>query len=268
MKIVEKEFNAITGEETITESNLLEIQRRHPKTVHLKTFTKPYEGSTSGADWEWHLIGSKWTLKLRVQAKKVDENGKLKNIGHRVDDTKPLQIDLLINDAKKNDCYPIYCFYCAEEHRDIWTADRNNKWIMPETGCLLASAEDVKSLMPKDLSKIEDKTVPWHFLCFNEHLRTSNIALFKRIYSIRGFWPYHKNARRSIKRSDSDNDIESTWKLPTIADLNQNSKPHAPDGCIHGSVLGSLTSELPDSYFEKHRIKGIMMIDVRQEVGK
>ena len=29
------------GEETITETNLLEIRRRHPKRVYLHTFSKP-----------------------------------------------------------------------------------------------------------------------------------------------------------------------------------------------------------------------------------
>ena len=65
------------GEETITENNLLEIRRRHIDRVHLETFTKPKEGK-SGADWEWHIIGHKWTLKMRVQAKRVQCDDTLK----------------------------------------------------------------------------------------------------------------------------------------------------------------------------------------------
>ena len=38
------------GEETITESNLLEITRRHPRLVRVRTFPKPVE-ATNGADW-------------------------------------------------------------------------------------------------------------------------------------------------------------------------------------------------------------------------
>lgn len=39
------------GEETITETNLLEIVRRHPMQVRLRTFTKHQE-ALNGADWE------------------------------------------------------------------------------------------------------------------------------------------------------------------------------------------------------------------------
>ena len=38
------------GEETITESNLLEITRRHPRLVRVRTFPKAVE-ATNGADW-------------------------------------------------------------------------------------------------------------------------------------------------------------------------------------------------------------------------
>ena len=39
------------GEETITESNLLELTRRLSDVVHLRTFTKHQE-SKVGSDWE------------------------------------------------------------------------------------------------------------------------------------------------------------------------------------------------------------------------
>lgn len=41
------------GEEAITETNLLEIRRRHPEHVRIRTFPKPVE-ATNSADWEWH----------------------------------------------------------------------------------------------------------------------------------------------------------------------------------------------------------------------
>ena len=41
------------GEETITETSLLEIGRRHPRLVRVRTFPKMVE-ATNGADWEWH----------------------------------------------------------------------------------------------------------------------------------------------------------------------------------------------------------------------
>jgi len=53
------------GEETITESNLLEIRRRHPELVRVRTFPKREEAK-SGADWEWHIVGRRRTFKMRV----------------------------------------------------------------------------------------------------------------------------------------------------------------------------------------------------------
>ena len=70
------------GEETITETNLLEIRRRHPGRVHIHTFPKPKE-ARNGADWEWHLVGRKWTLKMRVQAKRLQRDDVLK-VKHEV----------------------------------------------------------------------------------------------------------------------------------------------------------------------------------------
>ncbi len=48
------------GEETITETNLLEIRRRHPHHVRVRTFPKQIE-ATNGADWEWRIVGLKRT---------------------------------------------------------------------------------------------------------------------------------------------------------------------------------------------------------------
>ena len=64
------------GEETITEHNLLEIRRRHRKRICLETFPKRKEAQ-NGADWEWHIVGNKWTLKMRVQAKRARYKGRL-----------------------------------------------------------------------------------------------------------------------------------------------------------------------------------------------
>ena len=82
------------GEETITESNLLEIRRRHPKLVRLRTFTKREEGKI-GADWEWHIVGRRRTFKMRVQAKRLQCNGVLR-VKHKVKSSGRQQRCLLI----------------------------------------------------------------------------------------------------------------------------------------------------------------------------
>ena len=58
------------GEETITESNLLELRRSHSDVIHIRTFSRHRE-SKIGSDWEWHIVGGRRTLKMRVQAKRV-----------------------------------------------------------------------------------------------------------------------------------------------------------------------------------------------------
>lgn len=151
------------GEETITETNLLELRRRHPSIIHLETFTKKKEAAL-GADWEWHIIGRRRTLRMRVQAKRLQKDNKLK-IPHKIASSGKQQIDLLIADAKKQRILPVYCLYSSELQRSHWTASASTAGGVPfEAGCLLASAHKVKSIMPTSLSAIEKYSIPWHYL--------------------------------------------------------------------------------------------------------
>ena len=106
------------GEETITETNLLEIRRRHPETVHVQTFPKRVEAQI-GADWEWHIIGQRRTLMMRVQAKRVQCNDVLK-IAHEVRSSGKQQRDLLMKDADAAGMKAVYCIYCTELQRNVW----------------------------------------------------------------------------------------------------------------------------------------------------
>lgn len=151
------------GEETITETNLLEMRRRHPSIIRLETFSKKKE-ATQGADWEWHIIGRRRTLRMRVQAKRLQRNDKLK-IPHKVASSRQQQIDLLIADAKKHHMLPVYCIYSSEHQRGHWkTGSPTAGFSVFEAGCLLASAHKVKSIMPTSLAAIEKFSVPWHYL--------------------------------------------------------------------------------------------------------
>lgn len=158
----EKDVHVSYGEETITETNLLELRRRHPDIIKLETFSKKDEAK-NGADWEWHIIGRHWVFKMRVQAKRLQKDDKLK-IKHTVKSSGAEQIDLLIQDAKKNKLKPVYCLYSSERQRDYWKKKSFKDGETMEVGCLLASARDVKKIMPTKLSAIEKKCIPWHFL--------------------------------------------------------------------------------------------------------
>lgn len=70
-------MNVSYGEETITESNLLELRRRHPGIITLDTFGKKNEAK-KGADWEWHIIGRARSFGMRVQAKRLQQDDVLK----------------------------------------------------------------------------------------------------------------------------------------------------------------------------------------------
>ena len=95
------------GEETITETNLLEIRRRHPEHVRVRTFPKQVE-ATNGADWEWHIVGLRRTLSLRVQAKRLQRNG-VPKVKHKVKSSGKEQRDLLIAGAGTEGMRPAYC---------------------------------------------------------------------------------------------------------------------------------------------------------------
>ncbi len=150
------------GEETITETNLLEITRRNPEHVRIRTFPKRLE-ATNGSDWEWHIVGSKWTLRMRVQAKRLQCNGVLR-IKHTVKSSGKEQRDLLISGAKAEGMKPVYCIYCTEPQRKVWNQRQTNAGFnMFQTGCLIADAEDVPGTTAQ-LDEIEEKCRPWHHL--------------------------------------------------------------------------------------------------------
>ncbi len=144
------------GEETITESNLLELRRLHSDVVHLRTFTKQQE-SKVGGDWEWYIVGRKRTLRMRVQAKRVACNDVLK-IRHAVGRSSRQQRELLIESAQADRMRPMYCIYCTNSQRSLWRQRGH-----PQTGCLFADARQVP-LHTRSLNSIEWACWPWHYL--------------------------------------------------------------------------------------------------------
>ncbi|MFD1792257.1 DUF6615 family protein [Ochrobactrum teleogrylli] len=158
------------SEETITESTLLEIWRRHSTEVNIRTYTKRQE-ARNGADWEWHLIGLKYTLKMRVQAKRLPKNTlqfpglftyKAKSAPHP-------QIDMLIAEAKRDRLLPILCFYSEESAKSRW-----RKSVMSsryEVGCLIGDARRIKRHGYQDIASLEARCVPWHFLVCSQQGR-------------------------------------------------------------------------------------------------
>ena len=209
------------GEETITETNLLEIRRRHSKHVHLHMFSKHAEAQ-NGADWEWHIVGSRRTLKMRVQAKRVQRNEVLK-IAHEVKSSGKQQRDLLIAGATAEKMKPVYCIYCTEGQREFWKQDKALPGFRSfETGCLLAGAEDVPQ-ETKSLVEIEERCKPWHYLFLPGVLTLGEFEYSEvdagdliEFVGIRQPRSYAVAIDGAEEPADG-----SGWNVPTVDDLNE-----------------------------------------------
>ena len=223
------------GEETITETNLLEIRRRHPRLIRLRTFPKHVEAKT-GADWEWHVVGRKRTLKMRVQAKRLQCNGVLK-IVHKVKSSGRQQRDLLIDKARTAGMRAVYCIYCTEPQRWIWKKPKAPPGYRGfQTGCLLADATDVP-LRVRTLGAIEGKCRPWHHLFLPATMmQKDSLAVdsagFRQLVRIRQLRVSTVTVPQTKELSDA-----SRWNLPTIKDLNEGS------GCEFDRGIEETTDE-------------------------
>lgn len=212
------------GEETITESNLLEIRRRHPELVRIRTFPKRQEANT-GADWEWHIVGRKRTAKMRVQAKRLQCNGVLR-VRYKVKSTGRQQRSLLIAGARAARMKPVYCIYCTEPQRKFWTQPKG----LPghrtfQTGCLLADAADVP-LWTRKLYEVEQKCIPWHYLFEPTVSMQWRSEIAELDYE--GLVQFVSDKRRlmPVMLDSEAKDLPESlgWNAPTIDDLNENTR--------------------------------------------
>ena len=254
------------GEETITETNLLELRRRHPGEIMLRTFSRIAEAK-NGADWEWHIIGRARTFGMRVQAKRLQKDDKLK-IKHTVRSSGKDQIDLLIESAKKYRLMPVYCLYSSEKQRSKWKAGSSGGIGTPfEYGCLLANAHAVRVAMPKSLDAIEDYCVPWHFLVDQRRFHRTTAAA-----SIDGYMRFEFLNSSDIHPMPIAEAIRLEEKyfpaFPTIHDLNDpESGFRGREGFFEASdgVLRDVQSE---EAFRERGISRLLQIDVRDLPGR
>lgn len=256
-----KGVNVSYGEETITETNLLELRRRHPGVVTLRTFGKKAE-SKNGADWEWHIIGRARRFGMRVQAKRLQQNNVLK-IPHAVKSSKAEQIDLLISDSKASGLMPVYCFYASEKQRTKWKASAGFGATSPfEFGCLLASAHRVRRKMPKSLGDIEADCVPWHYLVDQRRFQQiRNVGMLGAPSSL-SFLSTEGLLHLPIAES-SISQVTERPDFPTIDDLNRpDAKLSDREGIVEGASRRFDFEEGAD-IFQDRRISRLIEIDVR-----
>lgn len=255
-----KNVNVSYGEETITETNLLELRRRHPEIITLRTFGKKTEAK-NGADWEWHIIGRARRFGMRVQAKRVQQNNVLK-IPHQIKSSKSQQIDLLIKDANAEGLMPVYCFYSSEPQRKKWQKKSSGGGSSPfEFGCLLANAHKVKKTMPKTLQAIEKDCVPWHYLADRRRFSRLHAKLLAEsddlgLFVSEGFIHY------PVPETD-DVDQGSVLDFPTIDELNRVDASRSDREGITDSALDSTYAERSTESFQRRGISKLIEIDVR-----
>ncbi|MGK7863065.1 DUF6615 family protein [Falsiroseomonas sp. E2-1-a4] len=252
--------NISYGEETITETNLLELRRRHPVSIRLHTFGKKRE-ALNGADWEWHIIGRARKLRMRVQAKRLQKDNKLK-IPHEIASSKKQQIDLLIKDAKKNKLKPVYCIYGSEAQRNLWQkrSPPTPGFKEYEYGCLLVSAHQVKSSMPQTLSTIEANCIPWHFLV--EPHRYSALPIFSDIDDIPALYSVSLGMTTPVAEAGKDG-TKAVREFPTVDDLNAADKPRINLEGVAEATSSEFSSPIVDGHYSERGVKRLVEIDVR-----
>lgn len=175
------------GEESITDYLLLHLLRHHQYEVQINKFSKFKEGRTTGADWEWWLVKNDHGFPMRIQAKRIDSDSlEYPGLYKKAPDGTKLQSDLLIDDAQREDCYPLYCFYNYWPRTPSgmdWNCNAYN-FERDLLGCAIGDAYKVnkqirvKSVHLMDIARF---CFPWHCLvCCEGFTKMGNPSLPER----------------------------------------------------------------------------------------
>lgn len=100
------------GEESLTDWLLYRLSTS-VTWIRYVPFNRYEEGTATGADWEWWLVGDSGSLGIRVQAKNlagVDDVYPLLAYANR----RGLQIEMLLEAAAHNNLLPLFAFYHAD----------------------------------------------------------------------------------------------------------------------------------------------------------
>lgn len=112
-------------EESLTDWLLFNISNSTLNVIY-KAFTRNEE-SHNGADWEWWILTQSYAYRLLIQAKKLNHSGDNYPL-ITYSNNNGMQIDLLIQEAKKRNALPLYAFYsCC--HPDINEQCRNINYL-------------------------------------------------------------------------------------------------------------------------------------------
>lgn len=198
-------FGVRFGEETLTECNLLEIAKRHPREVATITFHRRAEYRT-GADWEWWFIGrSGRAIGLRVQAKVVSPGTMTYDHLH-YSNTAGYQSDVLVREARAQGLIPLFCTY------NFWPRRlRRRSWSKfpglqqkREYGCSVMHPLVVSVNRPVlGVQRFLPFLYPWHLIFDN----TSSIDLSDSVA---------ERCNRLLSRAPLTDEIKATFEADSL----------------------------------------------------
>ncbi len=159
------------GEESVTETILLDLRLTYPGKIWIVPFNKREEGK-NGADWEWCFASEDESrfLPMLVQAKVLDDNEHSYNhIGRTIGNTGVRQIDRLLETARNRKVPATYAFYnhLSDESRlpmSCGSLIQGNSQSEP-WGISIANAEGVAAILPdQSFGQISGISKPLHCL--------------------------------------------------------------------------------------------------------
>ncbi len=127
------------GEESITDWFLYRLSDSVPWVRYLP-FTRREEGTRTGADWEWWLIGDSRSLGMRVQAKnfaRAADAYPLLAYANR----RGLQIEMLMEAAAQNKLLPLFALYHGDSRVGTTLCPGWTSHAPGDQGVFLADAE-------------------------------------------------------------------------------------------------------------------------------
>lgn len=167
-----------TGEQTITDINLLEIVRANLATLRVYKAQGRNEPE-KGFDWEWWVGGpgtGYW--RYSIQAKKLNLNtGCYQCVRHAVGPR--WQIDILEDFARAQHTIPLYCLYNAAPapgEQEHWHCAR--PFVRKHLGCSLAPLGVVRPLHRRRIRRTfarmhqDPRVLPWHCILAPSNSKT------------------------------------------------------------------------------------------------
>jgi hypothetical protein len=171
------------NEESITESVLLFLSRRHQtRELFIRPYNKPKEKGT-GTDWEWCFAWRNRSITMRVQAKRLckPQHGVRASPAYNALAAKS-QINTLIQMAGKS--HPLYVFYNDAQHGGHVLSNRPLRSTCCSSfrglsvwGCMIARAQDVRSTGSRKMKDLLPPSNPWHCLLCPQINRRQESAL-------------------------------------------------------------------------------------------